>query len=205
MSLMQKFATAGLAGVVALALSGAAMAVPKVGEPAPDFTAPGAGGKPVKLSAYKGKYVVLEWSNEGCPFVQKHYKSGNMQTLQKTYTGKGVAWITVFSSRPQAQGHVDAEGANKFQQDYKTSATAMVLDETGKLGRLYDAKTTPNMFVVDPTGKLIYSGAIDDKPGTDPADIASSKNLVQLALDEAMAGKPVSTPSTAPYGCSIKY
>lgn len=205
MSLLHNFKSAGLAGVVALAMSGAAHAVPKVGEPAPDFTAPGASGKPVKLSSYKGKYVVLEWTNEGCPFVQKHYKSGNMQGLQKEFVGKDVAWITVFSSKSGAQGHVDAEGAKKFQADYKTSATAMVLDESGKVGKLYDAKTTPNMYVVDPTGKLIYSGAIDDTPSADADDIPKSKNLVQLALNEAIAGKPVSTPVSKPYGCSVKY
>lgn len=205
MSLLHSFKSAGLAGVVALAMSGAAHAVPKVGEPAPDFTAPGANGKPVKLSDLKGKYVVLEWTNEGCPFVQKHYKSGNMQGLQKEFTGKDVAWITVFSSKVGAQGHVDADGAKKFQADYKTASTAMVLDDAGTIGKLYDAKTTPNMFVVDPAGKLIYSGAIDDTPSADAADIPKSKNLVQLALNESMAGKPVSTPVTKPYGCSVKY
>jgi hypothetical protein len=205
MSLMQSFQKAGLAGVVALAMSGSAFATATVGGPAPAFTAPSASGKPVKLSDYKGKYVVLEWTNEGCPFVQKHYKGGNMQGLQKTYTGKDVAWLTVFSSSKGKQGWVDAEGARKFQMDHKTASTAMLLDDTGALGKLYDAKTTPNMYIIDPAGKLIYAGAIDDKPSADAGDIASSKNFVQAALDEAMAGKPVSTPVSKPYGCSIKY
>jgi peroxiredoxin len=205
MSLMQTFRTAGLAGVVALAASGAAMASAKVGEPAPAFKADGAAGKPINLSDYKGKYVVLEWTNEGCPFVQKHYKSGNMQKLQTTYTGKDVAWLTVFSSKPGAQGHVDAAGAQKFKVDHKAASTDMVLDGSGAVGHLFDAKTTPNMYVIDPGGKLIYAGAIDDTPSADPADIPTAKNFVQLALDESMAGKPVSTPVSKPYGCSIKY
>jgi hypothetical protein len=205
MSLMHSFRTAGLAGVVALAASGAAMASAKVGEAAPAFKADGAAGKAVNLSDYKGKYVVLEWTNEGCPFVQKHYKSGNMQKLQTAYTGKDVAWLTVFSSRPGAQGHVDAAGAQKFKTDEKAASTALVLDGSGAVGHLYDAKTTPNMYVIDPQGKLIYAGAIDDTPSADPADIPNSKNFVQLALDESMAGKPVTTPVSKPYGCSIKY
>lgn len=205
MSLMQSFRSAGLVGVVALAMCGAAMASAKVGEAAPAFKADGAAGKPIKLSDYKGKYVVLEWTNEGCPFVQKHYKSGNMQKLQTTYTGKDVAWLTVFSSKPGAQGHVDAAGAQKFKADQKAASTDMVLDDSGAVGHLFDAKTTPNMYVIDPQGKLIYAGAIDDTPSADPADIPNAKNFVQLALDESMAGKPVTTPVSKPYGCSIKY
>lgn len=205
MSLLHSFRSAGLVGVVALAMSGAAFGAAKVGEPAPPFKAPGAGGKDVSLADFKGKYVVLEWTNEGCPFVQKHYESGNMQKLQSTYTGKDVAWVTVFSSKPGAQGHVDAAGAQKFKADHQAASTAMVLDEAGTIGRLYDAKTTPNMYVIDPDGKLIYAGAIDDTPTADPADIPKSRNFVQLALDEAMAGKSVSTPVSKPYGCSIKY
>jgi peroxiredoxin len=205
MSLMDHFKGAGLAGVVALAMSGAAMAAATVGEPAPAFKAQAESGKEVSLADFKGKYVVLEWTNEGCPFVKKHYQSGNMQKLQTAYTGKDVAWLTVFSSKPGAQGHVDAKGAQKFKADQKAASTAMVLDASGTVGRLYDAKTTPNMYVVDPAGKLIYAGAIDDTPSADPADIPKSKNYVQLALDEAMAGKPVSTPVSKPYGCSIKY
>lgn len=205
MSLLQSFRSAGLVGVVALAMSGAALGAAKVGEPAPVFTAPGAGGKDVSLADFKGRYVVLEWTNEGCPFVEKHYKSGNMQKLQTTYTGKDVAWLTVFSSKSGAQGHVDAAGAQKFKADHKAASTAMVLDEMGRVGRLYDAKTTPNMYVIDPAGKLIYAGAIDDTPTADAADIPNAKNFVQMALDEAMAGKPVSTPVSKPYGCSIKY
>lgn len=205
MSLMQNFHRAGLAGVVALAMSSAAIASVKVGEAAPDFAVASDSGKLVKLSDYKGKYVVLEWTNEGCPFVQKHYKSGNMQTLQKEFTGKDVVWLTAFSSTTGKQGHVDAAGAKKFSADYKTASTAMLLDGAGTVGKLYEAKTTPHMYVVDPAGKLIYAGAIDDTPSADSSDIPNSKNFVKLALNESLAGKPVSTPVSKPYGCSIKY
>lgn len=205
MSLMQAFQKAGLAGVVALSMSSVAVASVKVGEAAPDFEVASASGKPVKLSDYKGKYVVLEWTNEGCPFVQKHYKGGNMQGLQKEFTGKDVAWLTVFSSASGKQGHVDAAGAMKFSADYKTASTAMLLDDAGKVGKLYEAKTTPHMYVVNPAGQLIYAGAIDDTPSADSSDIPNSKNFVKLALNEALAGKPVSTPTAKPYGCSIKY
>lgn len=205
MSLLQRFQKAGLAGVVALAMSGtAAQAAVKVGEPAPAFEAAGADGKPVRLADLKGQYVVLEWTNEGCPFVQKHYH-GNMQGLQKRYADQGVQWLTVFSSKPGAQGHVDAAGALKFKADYGASSTALVLDEAGAVGRLYGAKTTPHMYVVDPEGTLIYMGGIDDVPSADAADIPKATNYVQAALDEALAGKPVSTPVSKPYGCSIKY
>lgn len=205
MSLVNSFSKAGLAGVIALAMSGAAMAAAKVGEPAPAFETASDSGKPVKLSDYKGKYVVLEWTNEGCPFVKKHYSGGNMQGLQKEFTAKDVAWLTVFSSKPGAQGHVDVAGARKFSTDHKTAATAMLLDESGAVGKLYDAKTTPNMYVIDPAGKLIYAGAIDSTPSADAADIPTSTNYVKVALNEAMAGKPVTTAVTKPYGCSIKY
>ena len=205
MSLMQSFRSAGLAGVVALAASGAAQATAKIGQAAPAFEVAGAAGKPVKLSDFNGKYVVLEWTNEGCPFVQKHYKTGNMQGLQKEFTGKDVAWLTVFSSAEGKQGYVDAAGAKKFAADNKTASTAMLLDDTGKVGKLYDAMTTPHMYVIDPAGKLIYMGGIDDTPSADSADIPKSKNFVQLALNEALAGKPVTTPVSKPYGCSVKY
>lgn len=205
MSLLQQFQRAGLAGVVALAVSGAALAAPKVGEAAPAFEALDEHGKTVKLSDFKGRHVVLEWTNEGCPFVQKHYRGANMQGLQKTYTARDVAWLTVFSSAPGKQGHVDAAGARKFRADHAVSSTALLLDSKGSLGRLYEAKTTPHMYVIDAKGTLVYMGAIDDTPSADSDDIAGSKNFVRAALDESLAGKPVSTPVSKPYGCSIKY
>lgn len=202
---IRNFCTAGLAGVAILTMSGVAAASAKVGEPAPGFQVPSADGKPVSLTDYAGKYVVLEWTNEGCPFVQKHYRSGNMQSLQGEFTGRDVVWLTVFSSAEGQQGHVDAAGAKTFKSKYNAASSGMLLDGDGKVGKLYDAKTTPNMYVVNPKGTLIYMGAIDDTPSADVSDIPDSKNYVKTALNEALSGKPVSTPVSKPYGCSIKY
>jgi hypothetical protein len=177
----------------------------KVGEAAPAFSAVDSNGKQVSLAQYKGKYVVLEWHNQECPFVKKHYDSGNMQRLQKEWTGKQVIWLSIISSALGKQGAVDGAGANQDVQQHGASPTATLLDAKGDIGRLYGAKTTPHMFVVNPTRQLIYNGAIDDKSSPNPADIASSKNYVAQALTEAMAGKPVSQASTPPYGCSVKY
>ena len=188
---------------VLLSLAAAAHAAPELGKPAPDFTLADQSGKAVKLSDAKGKLVVLEWFNEGCPFVQKHYGSRNMQGLQKRYGSKGVVWYTIVSSREGKQGHLTpAEATDRLKA---MSSKAILLDEKGAVGRLYGAKTTPHMFVVDKNGVLVYMGAIDDNPSADPDDIKTSKNFVAAALDESLAGKPVSTPSTRPYGCSVKY
>jgi peroxiredoxin len=188
------------AGAVAV---GAAQAV--VGQPAPPFTATDSNGKPESLADFKGKWVVLEWTNNDCPFVGKHYGSGNMQKLQKTYTGKGVTWLSVYSSGPGKEGYVDAARANALTKERSAAPSAVLLDPQGTIGRLYGAKTTPHMFVIDPQGKIVYQGAIDDRPSTDLADVAKARNYVASALDEAMAGKPVTTASSAPYGCSVKY
>src|SRR5215471_12169501 len=177
----------------------------KVGDPAPDFTATDSNGKSHHLADYKGKYVVLEWHNQGCPFTRKHYESGNMQRLQKEWTGKGVVWLTVISSAPGTQGYVTPTQENDYLKTMKAAPTAVLMDPGGSLGHLYAAKTTPHMFVIDPNGTLIYNGAIDDHPTSDQGDIASSKNYVSLALTQAMGGKPVSDPATRPYGCSVKY
>lgn len=178
---------------------------PKVGAPAPEFTLTDANGKSVSLSQFKGKYVVLEWFNPQCPFVQKHYKSENMQGLQKEFTAKGVAWLTIDSSAPGAEGNLTPEQARKQMSEWKMNSTALLLDPKGEVGRQFAARNTPHMFVIDPEGKLIYDGAIDSKRSTNPADIPKSTNYVKAALDEAMAGKPVTQASTQPYGCSIKY
>jgi len=178
---------------------------PKVGAPAPGFSLSDSGGKKHSLGDFKGKYVVLEWFNPGCPFVQKHYKSDNMQGLQKQFTGKDVVWLTIDSSAPGKEGYLTADEANKQIADWKMKATALLLDPDGKVGHEYAATNTPHMYVVDPSGKLIYSGAIDSKPTANPDDIASSTNYVKVALEEAMAGKPVTTPTSRAYGCSIKY
>jgi len=176
----------------------------RVGERAPDFTAVDSNGNTHKLPDYAGKFVVLEWHNRGCPYTHKHYL-GNMQQLQREWTGRGVVWLTVISSAPGKQGYVTAEQENAYLKEVNASPTAVLLDPKGDLGRLYDAKTTPQMFVINPNGILVYDGAIDDRPTTDPADIPGAKNYLSQALTEAMAGKPVSIPTSTPYGCSVKY
>ena len=180
-------------------------AAPKVGEPAPDFSLPDTNGKTQSLADYKGKYIVLEWVNHGCPFVGKHYGSGNMQQLQKAYTAKGVVWFSICSSAPGKQGNMPAEEWNKVTKEKGAAPTAVLLDPDGKVGKTYEAKTTPDMFVINPEGKLIYTGGIDSIPTANKADIAQATNYVRAALDEAMAGKPVTTPTSKPYGCGVKY
>ncbi len=175
------------------------------GTTAPDFTAQDTHGQTHTLAEYKGKYVVLEWHNRECPYTLKHYASGNMERLQREWTAKGVVWFTVISSAPGQQGYMTADQENAYLAKMNASPTAVLLDPTGKLGHLYGARTTPHMFIINPDGVLIYDGAIDDKPTTDTADIATAHNYVSEALEEAMAGKPVSTPVTRPYGCSVKY
>jgi len=182
-----------------------AAAAPSVGEPAPSFSTTDSRGKTVALGDFAGKYVVLEWTNDGCPFVQKHYSSGNMQALQKDATDDGAVWLSVISSAPGKQGHVDGAGADALTRSRDAHPTHVLLDESGDVGRLYGAKTTPHMFIVDPKGTLIYAGGIDSIPSADPADIPKAKPYVKLALAEAMAGKPVSEAVTKPYGCSVKY
>ena len=177
----------------------------KTGDPAPGFTAVDSNGKQQKLSEYKGKYVVLEWHNQGCPYTKKHYDSGNMQRLQKEWTSKGVVWLTVISSAPGKQGFVTPAQENEYLKEVKAEPTAVLMDPAGTLGRLYDAKTTPHMYIIDPKGTLIYQGAIDDRRTSDQKDLQGAKNYVETALTEAMAGKPVTEAATRPYGCSVKY
>jgi alkyl hydroperoxide reductase subunit AhpC len=197
--------------IAAMVLAGACAVLPalwataKIGESAPDFTATASNGKTVKLGDYRGKYVVLEWHNNGCPYVGKHYNSGNMQKLQKEWTAKGVIWFTVLSSAPGKQGYATATEENDYLAKMKSAPTAALLDPTGEIGHLYEAKTSPQMVVINPEGVLIYSGAIDDKPTTDLADVATATNYVNAALEASMAGKTVQTPTTRPYGCSVKY
>lgn len=185
--------------------SATSWAAPQLQKPAPDFSVQGSDGKTHKLSDYKGQFVVLEWWNKDCPFVKKHYESGNMQALQKEYTGKKVVWLSVQSSAPKKQGNVSAEEAKKIMAEASASPTTVLLDSSGAVGRAYEAKTTPHMFVIDPKGTLIYMGGIDDQPSADKASLKAAKNFVRMALDEALAGKPVQVASSKPYGCSVKY
>jgi len=179
--------------------------VPPVGTAAPDFSLTDSNGKAHSLSQYKGKYVVLEWFNPECPFVKKHYGSDNMQKLQQEYTSKGVVWLTIDSNAPGAEGNMTPEQAQKIMSSWKTHQTALLLDPESNVARSYGAKNTPDMIVINPEGKIVYEGAIDNKPTPNPNDIPSSTNYVKAALDESLAGKPVSNPTTKPYGCSVKY
>jgi len=193
--------------LVALLLTTAAPLLPavNVGEAAPEFTATASNGKTFHLADYRGKYVVLEWHNNGCPYVRKHYNSGNMQRLQKQWTGQGVVWFTILSSAPGKQGYMTASEENDYLAKMQAAPTAALLDPTGAIGHLYNAKTSPQMVVINPQGVVIYDGAIDDKPTTDLKDVPGATNYVNFALEQAMAGKPVETPATRPYGCSVKY
>jgi peroxiredoxin len=179
--------------------------VPPVGSAAPEFSLNDSKGAAHSLSQYKGKYVVLEWFNPECPFVKKHYGSNNMQNLQKEFTDKGVVWLTVDSSAPGTEGNISAEQAEKIRSQWNTHQTAFLLDPDGTVGRAFGAKNTPDMIIINPDGKIVYEGAIDSKASPNPADIPNSTNYVKVALNESLAGKPVSNPQTKPYGCSVKY
>ncbi len=187
------------------AVSWAALAGITAGEAAPDFTLTDIQGKPQKLSGYRGKYVVLEWFNSECPFVQKHYGSGNMQALQKRYGDKGVVWLTINSTSTDSSNYRDPARSQQIAKDWKMTPSALMLDPEGKVGRQFGAQTTPHMWVIDPSGKVIYAGGIDDRATFRPADVKDARNFVAAALDESMAGKAVSVPAAAPYGCSVKY
>lgn len=190
---------------VSVAISAPALAAPKIGAAAPHFTAVDTNGKTHNLADYKGKTVVLEWHNVDCPFVKKHYNSGNMQALQKAATADGVAWLTVNSSAKGLQGHLTPQAANELLAAQKAAPTAYLLDTDGTVGRLYEAKTTPHMYVIDPKGTLVYMGAIDDKPTANPEDIKTANNYVTAALASLKANKPVENAATKPYGCAVKY
>ena len=176
-----------------------------VGSPAPAFTLIDTTGKPHNLADFKGKHVVLEWVNFGCPYVKKHYESGNMQAVQKKAVDKGVVWLSVCSSGKWKQGNMSPADWNEEIADRKLASTAVLLDESGAVGKAYGAKTTPHMYIINPDGVLIYRGAIDDTPTSNKDSIPGARNYVLAALDESLAGKPVSTPSIPPYGCAVKY
>jgi peroxiredoxin len=176
-----------------------------VGQTAPNFTLTDSYGNKHSLSDYKGKIIVLEWVNHDCPFVMKLYNSSKMQELQKTYTGKGVIWLSMNSSAPGKQGYRTPEQANELTKQKKAAPTALLIDSEGEVGKLYGAKTTPHMFIINKDGILVYNGAIDDIRSTNVDDVAKAKNYVQLALDELLAGKEVSIKTSQPYGCSVKY
>jgi peroxiredoxin len=182
-----------------------AWAEPIIGQLAPAFTAVDSNGKSVSLSNFVGKTVILEWTNDGCPYVKKHYNSGNMQKLQQELTSKGAVWLSIISSAPGKQGHVNGAGANQLSASRSANPTAVLLDPTGMIGRAYEAQTTPHMFVIDKSGKLRYMGAIDDQPSTDTATIATARNYVREAFAAVSAGSQVHETATDAYGCSVKY
>jgi glutathione peroxidase-family protein len=194
-----------LGAVTALSVGGAAAAAPAINQPAPAFTAVDADGKTRSLKEFRGKTVVLEWVNEGCPYVQKHYDTGNMQKTQKLAKSDGAVWLTVVSSAPGMQGHVNGDQAKSFVRNRGASPTAFLLDPDGKVGKAYDARTTPHMYVVDKAGKLVYMGGIDDKATANKDDVRFAKNYVTAALADLRAGRAVATPVSKPYGCSVKY
>jgi len=185
--------------------SAPARAAIQTGRPAPDFTATDSRGAQHTLAAYRGKTVILEWTNHECPYTAKHYATGNMQALQAAATGAGAVWLTVISSRPGEQGYVEATEADRLTTTRSARPTVVLLDPKGQLGRLYDARTTPHMFLIDGTGTLIYMGAIDDRPTASQASVKGARNYVREALDAVAAGRPVAVASTRPYGCSVKY
>jgi hypothetical protein len=191
-------------GVLMAGFAATAGALPP-GSMAPEFKGVDSNGVEHSLSKYRGKFVVLEWANKGCPYDQKHYLSGSMEALQKQWTGKGVVWLSVISSAPGQQGYVSPVEENDYLKTMKASPTAALLDPKGSIGHLYDARTTPHMFVIDPAGKVVYQGAIDDKPSPDQATLKGADNYLNDALNAAMAGKPVAVAMTKPYGCSVKY
>lgn len=186
-------------------MAGAALASAVVGQPAPAFQATDTSGRSVSLADFRGRHVVLEWVNPGCPYVRKHYDGGNLPATQKAATAQGVVWLAVNST---ARSHGDYQAPADlaaWMSSKGAAASATLMDESGQIGRAYGARTTPHMYLIDPQGRLVYAGAIDSKPTANPADIASATNHVKMALADALAGKPVATPVTRPYGCSIKY
>jgi hypothetical protein len=188
-----------------IGLSGLYGATASVGEEAPNFTLTDTNGIERTLSDYAGKTVVLEWINYGCPFVKKHYNSGNMQYLQNTYADKGVVWLSICSSAPGKQGHMSPDGWNEKTDKVGASPSAVLIDESGDVGRLYGARTTPHMYVINPDGELVYNGAIDSISTARESDIEKAKSYVALAVDATLAGEPFDPPTSKPYGCSVKY
>ncbi|HKJ74417.1 MAG TPA: thioredoxin family protein [Alphaproteobacteria bacterium] len=180
-------------------------AVPRIGQKAPDFAATDSYGNTVHLSDFKGKTVVLEWTNHQCPFVRKHYSTGNMQAHQKAATSEGVVWLSIISSAPGKQGYVTAEQANELTREREAAPTRVLLDPKGTIGHLYDARTTPDMYVIDAKGTLRYMGAIDDTPTANPDDLKTAQSYVTPAITAVLSGGKVDPAVTRPYGCSVKY
>ena len=191
--------------VVSLSLAAPALGAPAVGQKAPEFTLTDTAGKTVKLADFKGKHVVLEWNNPGCPYVRKHYDSANMQALQKEVTGKQVIWLAINSTADSHPDYLTPAQLGRWMVQQKAAPTATLMDEDGSVGKAYGARTTPHMYMVDPKGTLIYAGGIDSNASYSAESIKSATNYVRQGVNEALAGKPLSKAVTAPYGCSVKY
>ena len=198
-------AVAAASCLVAGTLATTAHATAVVGQPAPDFTAVDTSGKSHKLSDFKGKMVVLEWVNPGCPFVRKHYNSANMPGLQKEFTAKNVVWLSVNSTEKAASDYLPPAQLAAWMKEKSSASTATLMDEEGRIGKAYGARTTPHMYIVNPQGTLVYAGGIDSIPSARADDIKTATNFVRQGLNEALAGKQVSTATAQPYGCTIKY
>lgn len=194
-----------LVGVLAVSLVSNAFAAAPPGQMAPDFSLQATDGKTTKLADFKGKWVVLEWVNPGCPYVQKHYVTKNMQALQKDSGGKGVVWLAVNSTNPSHQDYLKPAAMGNWMKAQGGTPRVTLMDQAGDTGRAYSARTTPQMLLIDPQGKVVYNGAIDDQRSANPEDVKTAKNHLRAALDESLAGKPVTTAGTSPYGCSVKY
>jgi peroxiredoxin len=188
-----------------LLIGAPAHAAPAVGQKAPDFVAVDTRGKQHQLSDFAGKYVVLEWTNPGCPFVRKHYGSGNMPATQKAATAKGVVWLAINSTERAASDYLQPAALDSWMKTQSAAPTAVLMDEDGTIGQAYGARTTPHIFIIDPKGTLVYAGGIDSIPSARPDDIKTATNYVNQALGEAFGGRPISAAATRPYGCSIKY
>jgi peroxiredoxin len=195
------------AGIVfaSLAMASSAWAAPSVGQAAPDFTLTDTSGKPVRLSEFKGKHVVLEWVNPGCPYVRKHYSSANMQGTQKEVTGKGVVWLAINSTETQHHDYLAPDKLAGWMTQQKAAPTRTLMDAEGTVGQAYGARTTPHMYIVNPQGQLIYAGGIDSIPSSSADDVKKAVNYVKQGISQALAGQPLTNPTTRPYGCSIKY
>jgi peroxiredoxin len=202
---MKKYITLLTSMCLCILLTGNVFAAATVNQPAPNFTAKTSLGKPISLKNYRGKIVVLEWTNKNCPYVRKHYGTGNMQALQQKYTKKGVVWLTVLSSAKGKSGYLTADQANEQVSKDDAHMSAVILDPEGKLGRLYGARTTPHMFIINRDGVLVYSGAIDSNDSAKPDAVKTATNYVAQALNELLAGKKVALSHTVPYGCGVKY
>lgn len=196
---------AQVAFTASLVAAGYAQAGATVGQSAPDFSLTDTSGKTVRLSDFKGKHVVLEWNNPGCPFVRKHYDTANMQALQKEAGSKGVVWLAINSTEAGHQDYLAPAKLGKWMTEQKAAPNATLMDESGTVGKSYGARTTPHMYLVNPQGTLIYAGGIDSIPSASMADIKTATNYVRVGLNEALAGKPISKATTQPYGCSVKY